>query len=133
MRRFAYLRDPVFLIASGGYALNRWLLKPWLASAFLRDHFNDVLLIPAGLPAILWIQRITGLRSTDAPPAWSEIVLHLVVWALICEYIGPFWLHRGTADAWDVLAYAVGAAVSGIWWHRRSFEPPGKPTSGDEL
>ena len=120
MIRFGYLRDALFVGASGAYALNRWFFKPAVASPFLRGHFNDLLLIPAGLPVILWIQRVTGLRQTDAPPSWSEIGMHLVVWSIVCEYIGPFWLHRGTADIGDVLAYSAGAAVSGIWWNRRA-------------
>jgi len=120
MIRFGFLRDALFVGASGAYALNRWLLAPLVASSFLRGYFNDLLLIPAGLPFILWIQRITGLRQSDAPPTWCEIGTHLVVWSIVCEYIGPFWLHRGTADIWDVFAYSVGAGASGIWWNRRA-------------
>ncbi len=120
VRRFRYFFDELFLAASLGYAMNRWVLKPLVASAFLRGHFNDLLLIPAALPVILWVQRRTGLRSDDGMPSWSEIALHLAVWSLICEFIGPFWLHRGTADLWDVAAYVVGGLAAGIWWNHRS-------------
>ncbi len=118
MTRFGYLRDPLFLAAAVAYALNRWLVKPRVELPFLHAHFNDLLLIPAGLPVILWIQRGTGLRTGDAPPHRTEIVLHLVVWTVICEVVGPLWLHRGTADPLDAVAYAVGAAAAGIWWNR---------------
>jgi hypothetical protein len=119
VRRFRYFCDELFLTAAIGYAVNRWVVKPLVTSAFLRGHFNDLLLIPAALPVILWVQRRTGLRSDDGMPSWSEIALHLVVWSVICEFIGPIWLHRGTADLWDVAAYFVGGLAAGFWWNHR--------------
>lgn len=118
MMRFGYLRDPLFLLAAGGYALNRWLLKPVFPSSFLHGHFNDLLLIPAGLPLVLWLQRRVRWRDHDRVPSWSEMLLHLAVWSVICEFIGPHWLHHGTADPWDVVAYAIGGVVACCWWHR---------------
>ena len=116
--RFGYLRDPLFLVAVAGYGVNRWLLKPVLALPFLHNQFNDVLLIPAALPVMLWIQRLTGLRKDDLAPSWREMILHLIVWSLICEFVGPYWLHRGTADAWDVVVYAAGGVLACLWWNR---------------
>ena len=116
--RFGYLRDRLFLVALAGYALNRWLLKPLLPSPFLRGHFADLLLIPAALPVVLWLQRVVGLREHDRAPSWAEMVFHLAVWSLICEFIGPHWLHHGTADVWDVAAYAAGGVVACLWWNR---------------
>ena len=118
MKRFRYWRDPLFLIAALGYALNRWLLKPLFLSPFLHGYFNDLLLCPAALPLVLWLQRLTGLRQHDLPPTGLEISLHLVVWSVICEFIGPHWLHHGTADVWDVAAYTAGAIAAGFWWNR---------------
>jgi hypothetical protein len=118
MRRFGYWRDPLFLVAAIGYALNRWLLKPLLPSPFLHGHFADLLLIPAALPVVLWMQRLAGLRKHDLMPSWAEMGLHLAVWSLICEFIGPHWLHHGTADVWDVVAYAAGGVVACFWWNR---------------
>lgn len=118
MSRFGYLRDRLFLGAVAGYALNRWLLKPLLPSPFVHGHFADLLLIPAALPVVLWLQRLVGLREHDRVPSWTEMGLHLAVWSLICEFIGPHWLHHGTADVWDVVAYAVGGVVACLWWNR---------------
>lgn len=120
MRQFGYLRDPLFLAAAAAYGLNRWILKPWLNSHFLRAHFNDLLLIPAALPVILWVQRQARLRLRDAPPSWAEIGLHLAIWTVVCEGVGPLWLNQGTADPLDVVAYAVGAAAAGLWWNRQA-------------
>lgn len=118
MSRLGYLRDRLFLAATGAYALNRWILKPRVDSAFLRGHFNDLLLIPAALPVMLWVQRKLGLRTHDEPPRWSEALLHLVVWSLICEWLGPNYLGVGTSDRWDVAAYAAGGIMACLWWNR---------------
>jgi hypothetical protein len=116
--RFGYWHDPMFLAAASAYALNRWLLKPLLPSPFLHGHFADLLLIPAALPVVLWLQRILGLRGHDHAPSWTEMILHLGVWSLICEFIGPHWLHHGTADIWDVVVYATGGIAACVWWNR---------------
>src|ERR1700743_879480 len=98
MNRFRYGRDPLFLLASVAYALNRWVLKPLVPSPFLHNHFNDLLLIPAALPGLLWVQRILGLRQPDRMPTWPEILMHWLVWSIVCEWIGPFYFHMGIAD-----------------------------------
>jgi len=118
MSRFGYVRDRLFLLAAAGYALNCWLLKPIFASPFLRGHFDDLLLIPAALPVVLWLQRRIGLRTHDRHPTWMEVMLHLVSWSVICEFIGPFWLRLGTADVWDVVAYSLGGIAAWVWWNR---------------
>lgn len=121
MNRFGYLCDPLFLVAAVGYALNRWLLNLLIPSSFLHGQFNDLLLMPAALPVVLWVQRLVGLRNHDLAPSWSEMGLHLVVWSVICEIIGPVWLHRGTADPWDVAAYAAGGIAACLWWNRSAW------------
>lgn len=118
MKRFGYWRDPLFITAAAGYGLNRWWFKPLSAAPFLRGQFNDLLLLPAALPVVLWVQRRLGLRPHDRMPAWSEMLLHLAVWSVICEFIGPHWFHHGTADAWDVVAYTAGGILACLWWHR---------------
>jgi len=118
MSRFRYLRDRAFLVAVAAYSLNRWLLKCVFASAFLHGYFNDLLLIPAALPVVLWAQRFVGLRQHDRAPSWAEMGFHLAVWSVVCEVIGPCWLHHGTADLWDVAAYAAGGIVACLWWNR---------------
>ncbi len=116
MSRFGYLRDPLFLVCAGAYALNRWWLKGLSTSPFVRGHLNDLLLIPAALPVMLWVHRRLQLRHHDDPPSQSEIALHLLVWSEFCEWIGPKWLHQGTPDPWDVVMYAAGSVVAwGVW------------------
>lgn len=117
VRRFRYCGEPLFQWACALYALNRWVLKPWIDSAFLRGHFNDVLLMPCALPPVLWVQRRLGIRKDDRYPDLMEIVFHLVVWSLLFEVVGPR-LMKGTADVLDVVAYSAGAALCAVWWRR---------------
>lgn len=116
MRRFRYAADALCLVAMALYAANRWLIKPQVGAGFLHDHFNDVLLIPAGLPPVLWVSARLGWRPAGAWPSMGEVAGHWLAWSLICEWAGPRWLGRGTADWRDVAAYAAGAAASWGWW-----------------
>ena len=121
MKRFLYLRDGLFLVSCLLYALNRWLLKPHLHNAFLHDHFDDLLLMPCSLPPLLWLQRRLRLRTEDEAPTFGEITLYLVVWSILFELIGPHLVRRATGDPWDVVAYAVGGLLAGLWWQRGRF------------
>lgn len=115
VKRFRYAADPLCAAACALYALNRWLIRPHTHSAFLRFHFNDLLLIPAALPFALWLQRRLGLRAHDAPPDVREIALHLAVWSVMAELIAPRIAHV-TGDWRDVLVYAAGALAARAWW-----------------
>ena len=123
---FRYWRDPLCIVSCAAYAVNRWVLKPHFAMGpFMRGHFDDVLLIPAALPLVLWLQRRLGLRTHDDIPRAGEILLHLAVWAFIAEGAGPWLTHHGTADWRDVIAYSAGAAVCYVLWRWREM-PCGK-------
>lgn len=125
MKPFRYGRDPLCLLAMGLYAFNRWLLQPnFQVPPFLHNHFNDLLLIPAALPLILWVQRRLKWRLHDHPPDAKEIALHLIVWSLIVEVIGPQVVDHATADWRDLVAYTVGAVLAGWWWMRLSGAKP---------
>jgi hypothetical protein len=121
MRRFRYLGDPLFLIGCASYAVNRCLIKPHVHTGFLHSHFNDLWLIPCALPPILWLHRRLGLRPHDHAPTLSEITPHLVFWSALFEWIGPKFVAHTTGDPADVLAYAVGAMLAGLWWHQERF------------
>ena len=122
MSRFGYWRDPLFIFASGAYALNRWVLAAD-PSPFLHNHFDDLLLIPAALPVVLWAQRLLRLRGDDRFPSWAEVLMHWTVWSVVCEWIGPFYFHMGVADVWDVVAFGGGGIGAGLWNRRCHFHP----------
>jgi len=118
VKRFAYLRDGLFLSSCFLYTLNRWGIKPHTHNPFIRFHFNDLLLMPCALPVLLWMQRGLRLRTIDNPPAWNEIALYTVFWSIFFEVIGPHLLRRTTGDPWDVVVYFVGGIGAGLWWNR---------------
>jgi hypothetical protein len=120
VKKFRYLRDGLFLLSCSLYALNRWGIKPHVHNAFLRFHFNDLLLMPCALPPLLLMQRWLRLRTMDDPPTWGELALYTTFWSILFEVIGPHILRRATGDPWDVMVYFIGAILAGLWWNRRN-------------
>jgi hypothetical protein len=118
---FRYCADFLFLFSCAAYALNRFLIKPHTHITFIRDYFNDMLLVPCALPALLFVYRRFGLRHHDRPPTPWELTILLIFWSIFFEIIGPFWLHKGVSDKWDVVAYAVGGIAAWLWWNRKVF------------
>ena len=104
------------LVSCAFYAVNRWCLPMDLRGPFLRNHFDDLLLIPAAIPLILWLQRRLRLRTSDAPPDWREVLMHLVVWSVAAEVVGPHVFSHATGDIWDVVAYTAGAVIATALW-----------------
>jgi hypothetical protein len=117
--RFRYALDPLSVCSSAGYAVLRWIVKPRVGLGFIHNHGTDLLLIPAALPLVLWFQHLLGWRTHNRPPDLGEIVMHLAIWGLISEALGPWLFHRGTADWRDLLAYAAGAIVGYVFWNRK--------------
>ncbi|MEI9997987.1 MAG: hypothetical protein WDO13_01875 [Verrucomicrobiota bacterium] len=128
---FAYWRDPLFLACLGLYAVNRFLIKPYLTahatySPLFHGHLNDTLTVPVVLPIYLYIYRKIGFRPDDQPPRWWEVALHVAVWDVFFEWFGPRYLHQGVADPIDSWCIAGGGVVAWvIWWlaHRRGAVP----------
>lgn len=127
-RRFGYLTDRLGCLALGAYTVNRfWLVPrgaaalrihaPWLGE-LLHSHFDDFLMMPAALPVVLWLQHRLGLRPHDAPPTWTEMWAHLGIWTLMAKVVGPFWLHHGVPDPWDVPYFVAGGVLACLWWQR---------------
>ena len=116
MTRFRYLLDPACVTAMACYAANRWWVPATVKGAFFRGHFADVLLIPAALPVMLWLQRRLGLRDHDAPPDGREVWLHVAIWSIAAEGVAPCLFGRATGDLWDVVAYASGAVAALVYW-----------------
>lgn len=83
---------------------------------FLQGYLADLLMIPAALPPVLWVQRRLSLRTHDEYPGQGEVWLHVAVWALAAEGVAPHLFHQATGDGWDVVAYALGAGVALVFW-----------------
>lgn len=116
MKRFGYAADPLCLLACGLYLLNRLWLRQHVGGVFLHGYFNDLLLIPAALPWVLWLQRRLKWRPDDARPRWGEIALHVAMWSLAAEVVAPHLFPHAIGDWRDAVAYTGGALVAGCWW-----------------
>lgn len=55
-----------------------------------------------------------------------------MVWSILFEVVGPIVLPV-TGDLLDVLAYAAGGLISGLWWNRWVVEPTASGLSFDRL
>lgn len=124
MNQFRYGFDAVCVAACLVYAVNSWLVPEAVKGVFMSGYLNDVLLVPAALPLVLGLQRVLGLRSHNGPPRWTEIGAHLVVWAVIAEFVVPGTVPHATYDPLDLLAYSSGALAAGLWWNRRRLARP---------
>jgi hypothetical protein len=113
MKRFRYGGDALCICACAAYAANTWLIPEAWRGAFLRDHFNDVLLIPAALPLVLWLQRRLGLRMNDDPPRWVEVALAVGLWSIAAEIVAPLLFAGSTADWRDAVAKGRAAHEHG--------------------
>lgn len=117
--RFRYLRDPLFLACVLTYFVNRFILKSIWTTGFVHEYLNDVICIPFWVPLMLWTERRFGLRRHDGPPEAVEVIIPLVMWSWLFEFVLPRTeLFSGycVADHRDVLAYAAGALGAAVLW-----------------
>lgn len=99
-----WLTNRVFLVSVVGYLLLRFIIRP----IYPFDWWTDLLLIPVALPPTLGLYEILGLRRTGELISLSEVLLHLTIWIVICEGIGPLFYSSSVADIKDVIACIVG-------------------------
>jgi hypothetical protein len=118
VKHFRYARDGLCVVSCAAYGVNRWLLPVTWKGPFLRNHFDDLLLIPAALPLLLGLQRWLGTRRHDDPPRWAEIGLVLGLWSIAAEFVAPRLTAHAVGDILDVVAYSAGALLAGLWWNR---------------
>lgn len=111
--------DPICLAAWAAYFLNRSLLAPQFGAQlpFLREHFNDSLLIPAALSLLYWARFRAGLRADNAPPSWRDVLLWCAGWSLFFEWLGPRVFRYSVGDWGDVAAYFIGGGIAALWWN----------------
>jgi hypothetical protein len=117
--RFAFLRDPLFLVSVGLYFVNRFAIKPFIHGGFFHAHLNDLICIPFWVPIMVYLQRRIGLRSFEAPPQVHEIIIPLIIWSWTFEFLLPQTACFGgwcAADYRDVIYYAAGAAGAAVFW-----------------
>jgi hypothetical protein len=117
---FRYLRDPLFLCCVGLYIVNRLVLKPATGGGFLHSHLNDLICVPMWAPVVVFVCRRIGGRPDDAVPQPHELLTIVILWSVLFEIMlpsHPFWSRYATRDPLDVLCYAAGALIGGIFWN----------------
>ena len=99
----------VFTVCSGGYMLNRCVLKALFpANVFLQGYLNDMLLMPCAVPVILFIRGALREREPDAGLCLAEVLAYWALFACAFEYIAPKLIPWAVADPIDAVAYLAG-------------------------
>ena len=120
--KFGYLKDHLFLITVSIYFLNRYIVKPLTVGriSFFHSYLNDLICIPFWLPIVLFLTRLVRLRDHDEPPDFYELSFYLLIWSVMFEVVGPLYgkyYNYPVADPWDVVCYALGCVIAGIYWN----------------
>ncbi len=110
------LKDAVFLAAMGLFLLNQAVLKPLIGEGFVQFHWNDLLLVPCAMPLVVWLHQVCGLREGGCAPTFAEIAGHLVIWAVLFEFLGPRLMVHPVGDWKDVACYWLGGIVAWLFW-----------------
>lgn len=120
---YRFYRDRLFWAASGAYLANgaAKAFSGEMPHWFLKNYFNDLLLIPCALPPLLSLHLILGLRHTDGTPTASEVAFHLLIWCLFFEFLGPSVMRQGVSDPIDCVCYAAGGIAALLYWQGRHF------------
>jgi hypothetical protein len=124
--KFNYLKDRLFLLAVFVYLLNRWIVKPLTIGkiSFFSSYLNDIICFPFLLPIVLFLTRVVRLRKHNGPPDIYEMGFYFLLWSYVFEFIGPMYgsrFNNPVSDPWDVVCYALGGLVAGIYWNFRIF------------
>ena len=112
------LRHPLFWGCAGlygGYQLNHYWLHQPLPPA-ITSYLRDLLCLPLMLGLALAAHQLVYGRQARLPASWV-----LAAWAAVAlwfEVLLPRWAPHAVADAWDVLAYGVGALIFQRWLNR---------------
>lgn len=83
---------------------------------FLHAYLDPFLGMPILLSLFDWERQ---WRYGAVPLRWWEITIVTISFSILFEYGFPRWNPRFTADAYDVVAYGLGAIVYG-WTSKRS-------------
>lgn len=126
-KRFYYFKDRLFLLCVIIYILNRFIAKPLTAGKieFFSSYVNDLICFPFWLPIVFYLTRLIRLRWHDGPPNHFELLFYFLVWSYMFEVIGPAFgsfYNYPVADPWDVVCYAAGTVVAGLYWNFEFFK-----------
>lgn len=116
--------------------INQMLVRPWFigmlllfsihqimqkvlgVNVLLLDSFLDPLLfMPILLHLVLGERRFLFKKGSYYILSWKQIICILVFVSVICEFLFPSWNDSFTMDYWDILCYAIGALLFGLYFN----------------
>ena len=105
------LLNPLFLVCSGAYLVNRFLLS-WLElRQYQVPYLNDVLCLPVALTLALFLQQRIFPASARQRLHPGQVVFAFLYFALYFEGLLPVFSRQYTRDGWDLAAYALGGII----------------------
>lgn len=84
----------------------------------LDAYLDPLLFMPILLHLILWERRFIFKKGRHYILPWIEILAFFILVSVLCEYLFPRWSTRFTLDYWDVLCYAIGAMIFGLFLNK---------------
>lgn len=119
------LRHPLFVAGTLAYLVMALYKQnsPLVAGlarppVVLRAHLADALALPLLLTLALWLLRRFYFRQPTFVLPISWVFSSWLVFSVWFEWLLPRFNVRATADWRDVLAYALGGLVFGVWMNR---------------
>ncbi|MDQ4139229.1 MAG: magnesium citrate secondary transporter [Bacteroidota bacterium] len=106
------LRNPIFIIA----AVTFWVTYTLeyfkiFTLPFVHHYLDDLLAMPVVLTLAVAVQRQWVYRNAQYSLSKAQIIFAVFYVSVLFEGILPIFSAKYTRDAWDVLAYILGAWV----------------------
>lgn len=116
------LRHPLFVGAVLLAATNQMLERNDISLPFIHSYLDDLLCFPIVLTVGLAGYRLIHRDDAYTLGPW-QVWATVVLYAVMFEWVLPSYSPVYTADALDVLAYAVGTLVFLRWVNRAAYAP----------
>lgn len=117
------LQHPLFILSMLLFCLNQALEQAEVYIWPLYTHLDDLLCLPVTLTIILAAERAYFHNPFFILPK-RYLLMAVLMFSIVFEGLLPTFAAKYTADAWDVVAYAVGAFVFQLGINRRILPQP---------
>lgn len=106
------LRNPFFLLACLVFWLNQFLEKILgIYIPYAHAYLDDLLAMPVVLGITLQVYRWIHPLRENFTFSKAQVVVGLVYFSFLFEFLLPRWSTTYTADLWDVFCYGIGAII----------------------
>lgn len=105
------LKHPIFLISISVYLILFVLKKAQVYLPFISDYLADFLTLPVVLSLSLAVIRKVNPIHREFQFSWHHVLVGVVFFGFMFEWLFPRLTDRFTADPWDLLAYSLGGLL----------------------